>query len=359
MVIQIFDLRLKKEQFMKTLIYNAFDLDNPVVQKQIKNQILNDELVVFPTETVYGIGANALSETAVKKIFLVKGRPTDNPLIVHLSDASEVNKYVKNVSSYAKVLMDVFWPGPLTLVFESNGMFSKYVTAGLDTIAIRVPANPIAQKIISLSGLPICAPSANLSGKPSSTLFNHVKEDFYGKVSMIIDGGAAEIGIESTVLDLTVEIPTILRPGKITQAMIEKVLNTKIINYSESFNEGTPKSPGMKYKHYAPKGLVTLVDGEFDNVIQYLNNQGIIHKKNKIAVLCPNEFARSLNLDTVIQLGSVETPEVIGENLFKSLRLMDDLKVEYIYIPVISYEGLGQAIMNRLIKAANHNIIKV
>lgn len=344
---------------MKTDIFKASDLEKQEVKEQIKKQILNDQLVVFPTETVYGIGANALSKEAVKKIFLVKGRPIDNPLIVHLANSSEATKYIKNISTYAKTLMNAFWPGPLTLVFESNGIFSDIVTGGLSTIAIRVPSHPIAQKVIASSGVPICAPSANISGKPSSTLFSHVKEDFFGKVSTIIDGGKAEIGLESTVLDLTVEIPTILRPGKITQKMIEEILNIKITNHSEQTFVGAPKSPGMKYKHYAPKGTVSLVDGSFDNIIKYINNQKTLQKNHNIAVLCPDEYVKHLNLQTIISLGSIEDPEKIGENLFKSLRLMDELKIDYIYIPVISQNGLGQAIMNRLLKAANHNIIKV
>lgn len=344
---------------MKTDIFKAIDLNKPEIKEHIKKQILDNQLIVFPTETVYGIGANALSPEAVKKIFLIKGRPSDNPLIVHLNDASQVTKYVKNISIYAKPLMDAFWPGPLTLVFESSGVFSDIVTGGLQTIAIRVPSHPVAQKVIAYSGVPICAPSANISGKPSSTLFSHVKEDFYGKVSTIIDGGKAEIGLESTVLDLSVEIPTILRPGKITQTMIEEILKINIINHSEQIVEGAPKSPGMKYKHYAPKGEVSLIDGSFDNVIKYINSQEIVQKNYKIAVLCPDEYVKHLHLKTIINLGSIESPEAIGENLFMSLRQMDEMKIDYIYIPVISQKGLGQAIMNRLLKAANYRIIKV
>lgn len=344
---------------MNTDILKASDLKDPEIRRMIKNRIKNDELVVFPTETVYGIGANALSETAVKKIFTVKGRPSDNPLIVHLSNKDDVFKYVKNVSSHALKLMDAFWPGPLTLVFESNGLFSSVVTGGLNTVGIRVPSNLVARDIISLSEVPICAPSANISGKPSSTLFAHVKDDFDGLVSTIIDGGGVEIGLESTVLDMSVSVPTILRPGKVTQAMIEAVLNIKIDNQSDRESNESPKSPGMKYKHYAPKGVVTLVEGERAKVINYINSQGLKHPNKKTACLCPDEFKKDLKLETVIQLGSMDKLETIGENLFKSLRLMDELEIDYIYIPAISYEGLGEAIMNRLIKAANHNIIKV
>lgn len=344
---------------MLTEIYRASDLQDFKIREEIKNRINSDELVVFPTETVYGIGANALSETAVKKIFEVKGRPSDNPLIVHLSEKNDVYKYVQNVSPYASKLMDAFWPGPLTLVFESNGIFSAVVTGGLKTVAIRVPSHPVAKEIINLSGVPICAPSANISGKPSSTLFSHVKEDFDGLVSTIIDGGSTEIGLESTVLDLTVQVPSILRPGKITKNMIEEVLNIKIENHSEILLEDTPKSPGMKYKHYAPKGIVTLVEGEKTNVIDYINVQAIAHKDKKIACLCPDEFEKGLNLDIVIKLGSMNKLEIIGENLFKSLRLMDELNIDYIFIPAVSYEGLGEAIMNRLLKASNHNLVKV
>jgi L-threonylcarbamoyladenylate synthase len=344
---------------MKTEIFQATDLQRLEIREKIKKRIICDELVVFPTETVYGIGANALSETAVKKIFEVKGRPSDNPLIVHLSDKNDVYKYVKNISPYASTLMDAFWPGPLTLVFESNGFFPSIVTGGLKTVAIRVPSHNIAREIISLAGVPICAPSANISGKPSSTLFSHVKDDFDGLVSTIIDGGSTEIGLESTVLDLTVEIPSILRPGKITKNMIEEVLKIKIENHSEKLLEDAPKSPGMKYKHYAPKGVVTLVDGESENIIAYINRQASLHKNKKVACLCPDEFENGLNLETIIKLGSINKLETIGENLFKSLRMMDELNIDYIYIPVVSYEGLGEAIMNRLLKASNHNLVKV
>ena len=344
---------------MKTAILKASDLKNQKIRKMIKNRIENDELVVFPTETVYGIGANALSETAVKKIFSVKGRPSDNPLIVHLSNKDDVFKYVKNVSSYALKLMDAFWPGPLTLIFESNGLFSSVVTGGLNTVGIRVPSHPIAREIISLSEVPICAPSANISGKPSSTLFSHVKDDFDGLVSTIIDGGSVEIGLESTVLDMSVSVPTILRPGKVTKAMIEAVLNVKINNQSDKDSFDSPKSPGMKYKHYAPKGIVTLVEGKKEKVIDYINNQSLLHPNKKIACLCPDEYEKDLKIETKIKLGSIDKLETIGENLFKSLRLMDELKIDYIFIPAISYEGLGEAIMNRLIKASNHNIVTV
>ena len=344
---------------MKTTVFSTSDLEKKEVQKKIKYNLENDELVVFPTETVYGIGANALSETAVKKIFSVKGRPSDNPLIVHLSKAKDVYKYVNNVSKHAEILMNAFWPGPLTLVFESKGIFSPVVTGGLKTVAIRVPSHKTAKKVIELSGVPICAPSANISGRPSSTLFSHVLEDFDGKVSIIIDGGPTDIGLESTVLDLTVDIPTILRPGKITKDMIEKVLNTSIINHTEVQNDLAPKSPGMKYKHYAPKGNVTLIDGSFEETIEYIQKQLFDKRQNKCAVLCPDEFADMLNGDTIIKLGSLDNLESIATNLFKSLRLMDEMNIDYIYIPAVSYEGLGQAIMNRLLKAANQNLIKL
>lgn len=344
---------------MKTFCFKEADLEDVKIQNQIKNAIVNDELVVFPTETVYGIGANALSEIAVKKIFKIKGRPSDNPLIVHLKDQNEVYKYIKKIPLYAEKLMEAFWPGPLTLIFENDGVFSDSVTAGLTTVAIRVPNHPIAEKVISLSGLPICAPSANISGRPSSTLFSHVKEDFDGLVPILIDGGATKIGLESTVLDLTVGTPSILRPGRITKEMIEDVLKIKIIDYLEYNTKDTPKSPGMKYKHYAPKGNVTLVEGDFCNVVKYLNSLALLEKEMKIAVLCPDEYEKNLKLKTIIKLGSINNLDAIGENLFKSLRLMDEMKIDNIYIPTISAEGYGQAIMNRLLKAANQNIIKV
>lgn len=344
---------------MKTMIIKAKDIEQEDVKQSIKNSLSSDELVVFPTETVYGIGANALSSKAVKSIFLAKGRPSDNPLIVHVNDQEDVYKYTKNVSLFAKPLMNAFWPGPLTLIFENNGMISKDVTGGLSTIAIRIPSHLIARKVIKLSGFPICAPSANLSGRPSSTTFEHVYEDFYGRVSILIDGGNTNIGIESTVLDLTTSIPTILRPGKITKKMIEDVLSIKIVDHSEILTDDSPKAPGMKYKHYAPKGKVTLVDGTIKHVVNYINQQIQIHSDLKTAILCPDEYYELIESQHVIKLGSLHSPETIGENLFSSLRLMDKLDIDFIYIPVVSSEGLGQAIMNRLLKAANHHIVKV
>lgn len=344
---------------MKTTIIRAYEIEQEDIKKKIKHSFSKDELVVFPTETVYGIGANALSSKAVKSIFKAKGRPSDNPLIVHVNDQLDVYKYTKNISNYAKPLMEAFWPGPLTLIFENNGMISKDVTGGLSTIAIRIPSHPIARKVIEMSGFPICAPSANISGRPSATSFDHVYEDFFGKVSILIDGGNTNIGIESTVLDLTTNQPTILRPGKITKKMIEDVLAIEIIDHSEILTEDAPKAPGMKYKHYAPKGAVTLVDGSKEHVVDYINRQIQIHHDKKVAILCPNEYYDLLEAKTIIKLGSIESPETIGENLFSSLRLMDKLDIDLIYIPVVSSEGLGQAIMNRLLKAANYHMIKV
>ncbi|BCR36399.1 L-threonylcarbamoyladenylate synthase [Mariniplasma anaerobium] len=344
---------------MKTLIIKAKDIEQEKVKKNIKNSLSNDELVVFPTETVYGIGANALSSKAVKSIFLAKGRPSDNPLIVHVNNQADVYKYTKNVSVYAKPLMNAFWPGPLTLIFENNGIISKDVTGGLLTIAIRIPSHLIARKVIEISGFPICAPSANISGRPSSTSFEHVKEDFYERVSILIDGGNTDIGIESTVLDLTSVVPTILRPGKITKKMIEDILSINIIDHSEIFTEDTPKAPGMKYRHYAPKGVVTLIDGSMKQVVDYINQQIKSQNDEKIAVLCPDEYCELIDLKNIFKLGSKNSPETIGQNLFSLLRLMDKLDMKKIYIPVVSSKGMGQAIMNRVLKAANYNIIKV
>jgi L-threonylcarbamoyladenylate synthase len=344
---------------MKTMIINAKDIEQEEIKQKIKNSLSNDELVVFPTETVYGIGANALSSKAVKSIFLAKGRPSDNPLIVHVNDQADVYKYTKNISVYAKPLMDAFWPGPLTLIFENNGIISKDVTGGLLTIAIRIPSHLIARKVIEMSGFPICAPSANISGRPSSTTFEHVYEDFNGKVAILIDGGSTNIGIESTVLDLTTSVPRILRPGKITKKKIEDVLSINIVDHSEILTDDAPKAPGMKYKHYAPKGVVTLIDGSMKHVVDYINQQIKSQNDDTIAVLCPDEYCELLDLKNKFKLGSINSPETIGENLFSLLRLMDKLDMKKIYIPVVSSEDMGQAIMNRLLKAADHHMIKV
>lgn len=346
-----------KDKLMKTILYQAHELNQASVQKHIKSVLEQGGLVVFPTETVYGIGANALKDEAVKGIYHAKGRPSDNPLIVHVSKTEDIYKYAIDVPDQASLLIKAFMPGPLTLVLHKHPSLSTTVTGGLDTVAIRVPNHKVALKVIEISGLPICAPSANLSGRPSSTQVDHVLQDFDGKVDIIIDGGPTEIGLESTVLDLTSNVPTILRPGRVTQTMIESVLMMNIVDASEHQVMNTPKSPGMKYTHYAPKGRLTIVNGEFQSILAYLKEQVILD--SSIGIICPTEYANLIQAKHLYDLGSLDHIQEIGAHIFSALRHMDQLNIKQIFIPSLPADGLGKVIMNRLIKASGHHIISV
>jgi len=345
------------KNLMKTTVYQAQELHIERTKNHIHDVIQRGGLVVFPTETVYGIGANALDEKAVNRIFEAKGRPSDNPLIVHLSHRDQVIDYVENISDLAKTLMVAFWPGPLTLIFQKNNLISLKVTGGLNTIAIRMPQHPIALEVINIAKVPICAPSANISGKPSSTEFSHVLEDFNHKVDIIIDGGKTNLGLESTVLDLTTEIPTILRPGMITKEMIEVVLGFPIIDASDLFATDSPKSPGMKYKHYAPKGNFKLIRGEKEKIKTYLESSLTQFENQKLAIIAPKEFDYRILGYYQFDLGSLYNQQEIASNIYSMLRLMDHLSMDQIFMPILIDSPLGSAIMNRLDKASNHQII--
>ena len=319
---------------MKTRIYNENDLKSELVKQDIKDTINQGRLVVFPTETVYGIGASAFNIKGLKEIYKTKGRPSDNPLIVHIKNKKEVFKYIKNFNVVADKLSDLYWPGPLTLVLEKLPLIKAEITGGLETVAIRVPSNSIAQKVIEIAG-PICAPSANISGRPSSTLFGHVFEDFDGRVDIIIDGGKSEIGLESTVVDVTTETPVILRPGAITKQMIKKATNIEPeIGYLMN-TIGTPKAPGMKYRHYSPKGKVTIVTGNKSKVIKYINNQVGLNDLTKIKtyIICSLEHAKHLESPNLYIISKDNDTLEIAANLYESLRYMDKHDVKKIYVP--------------------------
>lgn len=321
-------------------------------------------LVAFPTETVYGLGADGLNDFAVKKIYKAKGRPSDNPLILHISSITDLNPLVKEITPLAKKLIDSFWPGPLTIIFKKADIIPDSITGGLDTVAIRFPVNKIALKLIEAANRPIAAPSANSSGKPSPTLASHVKDDLNGKIDMIIDGGATQLGLESTVIDITEDIPIILRPGAITKEMIENVIGT--INTDKAIdiqNEDLkPKAPGMKYKHYSPKAKVIIIDGKIENVVKYIN-QTIIDQtidKHKIGIMATTQTKDLYNSNlNVVVVGDRNKPETIAFNLFNTLRFFDTLSVDIIYAESFTKDNIGTAIMNRLQKAAGYNIIKV
>lgn len=340
---------------MKTIIYKV-DSDNvETVLDDAASVIQQGGLVVFPTETVYGIGANALDPLAASKIYEVKGRPSDNPLIVHVASFDDVPTIAHINHPHIKALVEAFWPGPLTLVLPKKEMIPNDITGGLDTVAVRCPSNVLSREIIRRSNCPICAPSANISGTPSSTTFDHVYHDLFGKVDMIIDGGQTIVGLESTVLDLTSATPTVLRPGAVTQSMIEHVLKQHIVDASGGIHhKDIPKSPGMKYKHYAPSSDVIILKGSEDQIKQYITNLS-----GNFAILGSDELCNKLSDYLTISLGSKRNPSQIANQLFAALRRIDQYDIDTIYVEAFADKELGKAIMNRLLKAADNNIINL
>ena len=320
------------------------------------------ELVAFPTETVYGLGGDALDPEAAHKIYAAKGRPSDNPLIVHIADYEDIYRVGKNIPKQAKLLADAFWPGPLTMIVEKSENVPYATTGGMDTVAIRMPNHPVALSLIRKSGCLIAAPSANTSGRPSPSEADHVEEDLSGKIAMIIDGGAVSIGIESTIIDLTEKTPMVLRPGYITPQMLSDVLGEEVIidpGIIAADDTKKPKAPGMKYKHYAPKADMVIVDGEKEAVIQTINNKIQAAKKEgiKVAVIATDETKSRYDADIVLSIGSRSEEDTIARHLYSILRECDELNVEEIYSECFSTPRIGQAIMNRLLKAAGHQVI--
>ena len=320
-------------------------------------------LVAMPTETVYGLAANALDASAVAKIFQAKGRPSDNPLIIHIGSLDQLPSLVTKISPVAQNLIDAFWPGPLTLVFGASSIIPPIVSAGLSTVAIRFPSHPIAQKLINSSGLVLAAPSANTSGKPSPTTAQRVLEDLDGKIEFIIDGGRVEVGLESTVVDVSADVPVILRPGKITREMLEEVAGQVTIDPALSQMDNanlTPRSPGMKYTHYAPNAHVYIVEGTKEDVIQTIEKLSLKDQAQgrRVGIMATDESICAYTQgDLIVSLGPTLDLDTIAYSLFETLRAFDDAKVDIIYTESFSHEGIGNAIMNRLTKAASHNII--
>ncbi|AOT70090.1 L-threonylcarbamoyladenylate synthase [Geosporobacter ferrireducens] len=324
----------------------------------------NGGTVAFPTETVYGLGANALDQSAVGKIFEAKGRPSDNPLIVHVADFNDIEPLVEKIPATARKLAEKFWPGPLTLIFPKSDRVPAVITAGLDTVAIRMPAHGIARTLIRLAGVPIAAPSANLSGKPSPTRAAHVIEDLMGRVDAIISGGECLVGLESTVLDISGEIPAILRPGGITLEELTQVLGEVSLDPAlEEKMDSTvvPKSPGMKYTHYAPKAEMMIVDGAITAMIEKI--EGIRKSKEqeglRVGIMATEETKDSYGAFCVLSMGSRQSLETIGAKLFDTLRQFDEIGVDIILAEGISREGVGHAVMNRMLKAAGYRILSV
>ena len=320
-------------------------------------------LVAFPTETVYGLGGDALNRESSRKIYAAKGRPSDNPLIVHICKFEDIRQIVKEVPEEACRIAEAFWPGPLTMILPKSELVPKETTGGLDTVAVRFPSDKIAQKLIEYSGGYIAAPSANLSGRPSPTVAKYVAEDMDGRIEMIIDGGAVGIGLESTIIDLTVSPPQILRPGYVTEEMLRRVLGTvdTDVTILSADSGQAPKAPGMKYRHYAPKGELTIVEGEPDAVVAYINGQVQKARENgeKTGVIGTDECAGRYSADVVKSVGSREDEESIARHLFTALREFDDENVERMYSESFDSAGLGQAIMNRLLKAAGHHVVRL
>lgn len=318
-------------------------------------------LVAFPTETVYGLGANGLDADAAAKIYAAKGRPSDNPLIIHITDRKALDTIAAHVSSKAEKLMEAFWPGPMTLIFPKKDIVPYGTTGGLETVAVRMPSHPVALAVIEAGGGYIAAPSANTSGKPSPTRAEHVAEDFTGKIDMILDGGPVDIGLESTIVDVTGETPVILRPGYISQKMLSEVIGPVEVDKALLLDDSKvpPKAPGMKYKHYAPNADLKIVEGPEAEVIAAINGfvESGIQKGEKVGVIATEETKDLYKGDFVRSIGSRQDELSISRHLFGLLREFNEMGVDQIYSEAFDTPKMGQAIMNRLMKAAGHQVI--
>ena len=318
-------------------------------------------LVAFPTETVYGLGADALDPEAAKKIYAAKGRPSDNPLIVHIADKRAVADLAERVPPEAGRLMDAFWPGPLTIILPKKACVPKETTGGLDTVAIRMPSHPVAAELIRRAGVPIAAPSANASGRPSPTRAEHVLTDLNGRIPLILDGGEVGIGVESTIVDLSGEEPALLRPGYITREQLRELLGglaTDPAVYRAMRPDEAPKAPGMKYRHYAPKAPLVLVEGSSEAVREYIRGK-IAEAPGSLGVMTCDDAAEAYAGAEVRSLGRRDDPEALARGLYAALREFDRLQVTGIYAETFSGEGLGEAVMNRLLKASGHTVVRV
>ena len=331
---------------MKTELLNASGLDRAA-------EILRSGgLVAIPTETVYGLGANGLNESAVARIFEVKGRPQDNPLILHVAAAEDLEKWCRDIPEEAWALTEKFWPGPLTLVLARREAVPLRVTAGLETVAMRCPDHPLTREVLRRAGVPVAAPSANLSGKPSTTTAEHCVHDLWGKVEAILDGGPCRVGVESTILDLSVSPPRVLRPGGVTLEKLRRLLPETEMDPGLVQAGETPKAPGMKYRHYSPQAEVRLLRGEKERIVDYVNSI----PDAGTAVLC---FAGEEGLfpgKLALAYGREEAPETLAAGLFDSLRALDTPEVKLICARCPSEEGVGRAVVNRLKKAAGGKI---
>ncbi|MGG3561057.1 L-threonylcarbamoyladenylate synthase [Neobacillus rhizosphaerae] len=334
-------------------------VDNLVNNPQVVDAahfLRENEVVALPTETVYGLGGNAESDEAVAKIFAAKGRPSDNPLIIHIANREQLKRFVAEVPAKAEILMDAFWPGPLTIIFKKKeGVLSEKATAGLTTVAVRMPDHPVALALLKASGLPIAAPSANSSGKPSPTNAVHVLDDLNGKIAGVLDGGATGVGVESTVVDCTEPIPVILRPGGVTKEQLEAVIGEVRVDPALTDEAAKPKAPGMKYRHYAPNAPLYMVSGtrEFlQSLVEEKRQEGL-----RVGVLTTVENVEFYHADMVFACGRRAELETVATALYDTLRRFNETDVDIIYSEIFPSTGVGHAIMNRLQKAAGNKLI--
>ena len=355
-------------KYMKTIIekidYTQLNSEeNKAIIEKAGDILKNGGLVAFPTETVYGLGADALNEMAAHKIYEAKGRPSDNPLIVHITNMKDLEKVAEVIPEAAYTVAEKYWPGPLTMIFDKTDLVPYGTTGGLETVAVRMPNEPVARAVIDAGGGFIAAPSANTSGRPSPTTAQHVEEDLTGRIDRIIDGGAVPIGVESTILDLTVTPPMSLRPGAITKEMLEELIGEVSVDRAliSSESKEPPKAPGMKYRHYAPEAELSIVEGPMELVIEGINRMARERSAQgyRVGVIGTEETVARYRADSVKSVGTRTDESTIASHLYGILREFDNEKVDYIYSESFATGGIGSAIMNRLLKAAGHHVIEV
>ena len=351
---------------MLTRLFRVEEINSPQGEKALREAgecLQAGGLVAFPTETVYGLGGDAMNPASSRKIYAAKGRPSDNPLIVHIYRWEDIYQVASYVPEEAKAIADAFWPGPLTMILPKKENVPPETTGGLDTVAVRMPSHPVAARLIEYAGGFVAAPSANASGRPSPTRAQYVREDMDGRIDIIIDGGEVGIGLESTIIDLTVTPPQILRPGFVTQDMLSEVLGRveEDVTILRSDSGQAPKAPGMKYRHYAPKGELSIVAGPMRQVVEYINARTDAHKAagKRTGVIGTQETLAEYRADVVKSVGSRQDEVSIGRSLYTILREFDDEGVECIYSEAFDTDGYGQAIMNRLLKAAGHHVVSL
>ena len=343
---------------METELIKINSIDDEAL-KRAGQCIKDGGLVAFPTETVYGLGGDGLNEVAAKNIYLAKGRPSDNPLILHINDQKMLSRIVSEVTPMAKKTMTAFCPGPITIILPKSNIVPKAVTGGLDTIAVRMPDNDIARALIKYADTPIAAPSANISGRPSPTTAQAVYKDLQSRIDMVLDGGACQFGVESTIVDCTEDVPIILRPGAITKEMLEEIFPVVKIDKAIVGANVVPKAPGMKYKHYAPKVDMILIEGDNEKMSSSIKK--ILHKYEnegkKVGLLVSDEVANELNHQNTFSYGSQENLAQIASEIYEGLRYFDNKDVDIILAQGTTDKGIGLAIMNRLHKASGFNSI--